>query len=290
MSQPVRSPEASATAPLRLGLIGDNIAASSAPRLHELVGRQIGRTVRYDRLVPAREGLGFPALFERAREEGYRGLNVTYPYKERAASLVRIEDSGVRALGAVNTVLFGPDGAHGHNTDHSGFRAAYRAARGERPPGTVALIGAGGVGRAIAFALSALEAPLRIVDREGGKAARLADEVRRAGGVASAHPTPEAAAAGADGLVNATPVGMVGRDGTPLAREAMADAAARGGWAFDAVYTPVDTRFARDAAASGLQVVSGWELFFWQGVHAARLFTGREPDVAALRAALLATG
>ena len=64
-------------------------------------------------------------------------------------------------------------------------------------------------------------------------------------------------------------------------------------WAFDAVYTPytpAETQFLSDAAAEGLAVVSGFELFFHQGVDAWALFSGRPIDPAALRAALAAEG
>ena len=88
---------------------------------------------------------------------------------------------------------------------------------------------------------------------------------------------------GAAGIANGTPVGMVGHDGTPLAREHLRGAE----WAFDAVYTPVETQFLRDAAAEGLTVISGYELFIGQGVDAWTLFTGLPLDEAALRQALV---
>jgi shikimate dehydrogenase len=59
-------------------------------------------------------------------------------------------------------------------------------------------------------------------------------------------------------------------------------------WAFDAVYTPSDTRFLSDAASAGAAVISGWELFFWQGVHAWARFAGLPLDEGRLRADLLA--
>ena len=70
----------------RLGLIGDNIAASQAPRLHALAGALQRIAVRYDLLVPAELGLGFDALFDRCADGSYHGINVTHPYKERAAA------------------------------------------------------------------------------------------------------------------------------------------------------------------------------------------------------------
>jgi shikimate dehydrogenase len=76
---------------------------------------------------------------------------------------------------------------------------------------------------------------------------------------------------------------MVGYGGTPLPAEAMAGAE----WAFDAVYTPVDTQFLTDAAAAGLAVISGYELFFFQGVHAWAHFAGLPLDEGALRKALI---
>lgn len=274
---------------LQLGLIGDNIAASRSPLLHVLAGRQCGQAVRYDRLVPATVGGDFDTAFAHARDHGFRGVNVTYPYKEKVVAKVHVPDALVRAIGAVNTVIFTADGPEGHNTDHSGFMAAYRALRGQKAPGTVLMIGTGGVGRAVGFALAALgAAELRLLDRDHTKAEALARDLSAAMPALRVRVTDtvETGAAGAQGLVNCTPVGMVGIGGTPLPRSAMTGAE----WAFDAVYTPAETRFLADAAAQGAAIISGWELFFWQGVHAWTLFSsGLQVDCAALRHALQTT-
>ena len=92
----------------------------------------------------------------------------------------------------------------------------------------------------------------------------------------------EEAATGANGIVNCSPVGMVGHDGTPVPRGLMVGSA----WAFDAVYTPVDTRFLADAQATGLEVLSGYELFFEQGVVCTEIFLGGPVDRTRLRQAL----
>jgi len=275
------------TGPLLLGLIGDNIAASRAPLLHRLAGAQNGIEVRYERLVPGTLGLDFEGVFARCRDGGYRGVNVTYPYKERAVAGLRIDDPLVRVLGAVNTILFGPEGPTGHNTDHSGFMAAYRVLRGVAAPGRVLLIGTGGAGRAVAFGLVALGATeLRLVDRDRARADALAAALRACAPRTRIAVWPDAvpAAQGVEGLVNCTPLGMVGIGGTPLPHAAMGAPV----WAFDAVYTPEHTRFLADAAAAGAAILSGWELFFWQGVHAWDLFAGLPLDRDALRAALRA--
>jgi shikimate dehydrogenase len=186
-------------------------------------------------------------------------------------------------------VLFEPDGPKGLNTDYTGFIAGYRGVRGAQKPGTACLIGTGGVGRALAFGLLALGCnEIRLVDRDDGKAQALATDLRavelppRVAVFADA----AEAAMGAEGLLNGTPVGMVGHDGTPLPRTSMEGAK----WAFDAVYTPVDTRFLQDAEAAGLTVISGYELFFHQGVHAWGHFSGLPLDETRLRAELLQHG
>ncbi len=275
------------TAPaLRLGLIGDNIAASSAPALHRLAGRLCGREVSYERLVPAELGLDFDGTFDHARDNGFDGLNITYPYKERVTERVVIDDPAVRALGAVNTVLFGASGPWGHNTDHSGFIAACRSALGSGGnPGCICQIGAGGVGRAVAFGLLSLGVTqFRIVERDRPRAEALARALSaaRPGTAITLSDDSATAAIGAEGLINCTPVGMVGHAGTPLPRSAMTGAS----WAFDAVYTPVETEFLHDAAEMGLRTISGYELFIHQGLHAWKLFAGMEVDEQAIRAGL----
>ena len=270
---------------VRLGLIGDHIAASKAPRLHGAAGRMRGVEVACDLLVPAEQGAGFDELFDRCAAEGYRRINVTYPCKEQTAARVGIESPLVRVIGAVNTVVFGPDGPRGFNTDHTGFVAAWRAAFGAARPGTVCQVGAGGVGRAVAFGLAALWAEaIRLLDLDRARAERLAAALREV------QPETKATASGnledavrrARGIVNCFPVGMVGHEGTPVPRGLLPGAR----WAFDAVYTPADTRFLADAAAAGLDTLTGYELFFEQGAKCAEIFLDGAIDRSRLRRAL----
>ncbi|MGE0231283.1 MAG: shikimate dehydrogenase [Flavobacteriaceae bacterium] len=274
---------------VRLGLIGDNIARSQSPRLHVEAGRLCGLQVTYERLIPRDLGLDFKAVFARCAGDGYRGINVTYPYKEMVVSLLAAPDRQTALIGACNTVIFEPHGPAGHNTDHSGFMAAFRARFGRGAPGAVAMAGAGGVGKAIAFALAGLKArQLRLYDTDPGKVGALVAALRAAEPaleIVSA-PSMDEAAEGADGLVNCTPIGMSGNPGSPMEARHMCGAA----WAFDAVYTPVDTEFLRLANERGLSVISGYELFFHQGIDAFRHFTGADVDAAALRRALGSVG
>ena len=268
---------------IRLGLIGDNIAASRSPALHRIAGRVCALDITYELLIPCEMGMDFDRLFDWCAGSSFRGVNVTYPYKELAPARVRLDDPLVRRTGAVNTVVFEKSGPVGHNTDYSGFIAAWRENFGMAQPGKVAIVGAGGVGRAIAFAFIALEASeIRIVDLDSARATRLAADLRGAGDGITAGNWPDAATAahGADGIVNCTQLGMVGHPGSAIPAEAL------GGqrWAFDAVYTPIETQFRADALAAGLDFMSGYELYFHQGVQAFRIFTDMAPpDLALLR-------
>lgn len=272
---------------IELGLIGDNIRASRSPALHRACGEICGFSVTYDLLVPADEGMSFDALLERCRDRGYRGVNVTYPYKERAFGRARPFDGSVADIGACNTVVFGSDPV-GMNTDHTGFMAAYSSTFGTRRPGTVCMMGAGGVGRAIAFALDRLGADrVAVFDRERSKAVALAAALREAGAgleIAIAE-SASAATEGADGYVNCTPVGMTGHPGNPLGTGMLRS----GAWAFDAVYTPLRTEFLQAAEAGGLATMSGYELFLHQGVDAFRHFTGKALAVGEVRRMLAKT-
>lgn len=271
---------------MRLGLIGDNIRQSKSPALHILAGQLCGLPVSYELLVPADAGLDFDGLFEWCKAEGFRGVNITYPYKEKVFSRLAVNDARLRSIGACNTVLFEDDGPRGLNSDYTGFVAAFRASLPQTSPGTVAMAGAGGVGKAVAFGLAELGATrLRVFDRDRQRVHALAASLAPVSGAMTVEVCANIAEAceDSDGLVNCTPLGMDGIPGSAIPAEFMSGAQ----WAFDAVYTPVDTEFLQSARAHGLATISGYELFFCQGVDAFRAFTGTAPDEAALRGALV---
>jgi shikimate dehydrogenase len=245
----------------------------------------LGLDVIYDRLIPKDLGLTFNEVFDQVQAASFRRINVTYPYKELVTRSVTVTDPLVHGIGVVNTVVFEADGAFGFNTDYTGFVSAYQTILGDAEAGTVCLIGAGGMGKAAAFGLISLEAKcIRCLDLDQTKAEDLATSLSALGASCTieTHSNPTEAAKGADGIINCTPLGMVGIGGTPLAKEHMIG----GKWAFDAVYTPVETRFLQDAISAELTVISGYTLFFGQGVDAWKIFSGRDADQTALRAAI----
>ncbi|NCW04133.1 MAG: shikimate dehydrogenase [Rhodobacteraceae bacterium] len=239
---------------LKLGLIGDNIAASRAPDLHRIAGRLNNMDVQYDRLIPKELNQTFDQIFENCRDNGYQ-------------------------------VVFDGTLSKAYNTDYTGFIAAYEQVRASAAPGVCCLVGTGGVGRALAFGLVKLGADeIRLFDRDNAKAQQLAYDLNALDPqtVVTAADDLDVATANCDGLLNGTPLGMVGYPGSAFEPKAIANAA----WVFDAVYTPIETMFLQSAKATGAQIISGYELFFFQGVHAWHHFTGLDVNTQKLRAAL----
>jgi len=274
---------------LKLGLIGNGISKSSAKRLHTLAGNLCGIAVDYEPIdLKDHAPSHFEAVFAQCAHDGYHGMNITHPYKERAARMVQINNPLLRHMGAVNTVLFN-DGKNicGFNTDNSGFVRAFRNQFGNQPAGITALVGTGGAGRAVAFGLVELGShDIRLYDLDRTKAEALAQALRLAAPDATVRVCHELAEAleRADGVLNCTQVGMYQYPGTPIPAELIKMQK----WVFDAIYTPLETEFLAAARARGLAILSGYELFFYQGINAFEIFTGVQLEEHKLRDALAA--
>lgn len=263
---------------IQLGLIGEGISKSSAPRLHEFLGKLYGLPVSYVRIDSReRPGFDFAQALRACGESGFRGVNVTHPFKEKVCSLVDVPNRAVARVGAINTVVFEPAPWRGFNTDYSGFSRAFRHRFGQSSPGKVLIIGAGGVGKAMAFSLGELGSEeIWLYDLDAKHASDLAKTLVDAGIAATAITEEEldGAIRNADGLINGTPIGMWTNPGNPFPVDAI------GGqrWAFDAVYTPMETEFLKASRAGSLEIMSGYDLFLFQGFDAFEIFTGQEVD------------
>jgi shikimate dehydrogenase len=257
------------------GLIGAPIAHSAAPAMHEQAAHALGVRYHYHLIEIAGAGREqLRALLDGARRLGFAGVNVTFPYKEAVIDLLDELSPGAAAIGAVNTVVVRDDRLIGYNTDTTGFaRAVSHLVEGARQ-GAVALIGAGGVGKAIAFALAKFDvAEIRIFDVDRTKADQLALALRPHG-KAIVVDDIEDAVGSATGVVNATPVGMLPSRSTPVPDTLLHD----GLWVADAVYYPLLTPLLMAATAKGARIMTGRELAIYQAVDAFELFTGLSPS------------
>ena len=218
-----------------------------------------------------------PGAVAQARGPDWLGLGVTAPYKRLVASLCDEIEPDARAIGAVNNVVRGDDGRlTGINTDAPGFRAGAELAMGFPLRGAqVAVAGAGGVARAIAYAcLQAGVARLTVGNRTLATARALAADLHAPGltrvdAVALDDPAFARALGSADLAVNATTVGMVD-PGAAIPVDALAD------WAtvFDCVYVPPETPLLQAARARGLKAANGSEMLIAQAAAAFERWTG----------------
>ncbi|HSP30774.1 MAG TPA: shikimate dehydrogenase, partial [Halomonas sp.] len=241
--------------------------------LHERLGASLDLPVRYD-LVDSLgvEGFDFPSAIQTLREKGYRGTNVTFPFKEKAAELADLRGEGVRRVGTANTLLFDAEGLRAENTDYTGFISAYRHSFGDQPAGDVLLIGAGGVGRAVACALGELAANcIHILERDSTRGESLSRDLNSMGITAECI-TPEQAQRELpnwQGIVNCSPIGHINHPGCPIDTDGLSAQH----WVFDAVYIPAHTELLNAAHQAGAKTLSGVDLFVFQGVDAFRFFT-----------------
>ena len=257
------------------GLIGAPIAQSAAPAMHEQAAEALGARCHYQLIeVAGADAAELRALLDGVRRLGFAGVNVTFPYKEAVVPLLDEMSPGASAIGAVNTVVVRDGRLIGHNTDTTGFERAIGDLVAGSNHGPVALIGAGGVGKAIAFALANLGVvEISIFDADRVKAERLAMQLR---GRMEARVADDVANAlqGAAGVVNGTPVGMLPDRGMAVP-EALLH---RDLWVADAVYTPLWTPLLTAARARGAKVMTGRELAIYQAADAFELFTGLKPS------------
>lgn len=265
---------------LLAGLIGSGIQASLTPAMHEQEGAAQGFRYVYRKIDLDVLGLGadaLPQLLTAAEHMGVDGLNITFPCKQTVLPLLHELSDDAAALGAVNTVVLRGGRRVGHNTDCTGFENSFRRGLPEVRLDHAVLVGAGGAGSAVAHAAMKLGVDrLTILDVEPSRAERVAAGVvgRFGAGRATSSVDLAAAIAGADGLINATPVGMAKFPGSPVPDSLLRPDL----WVADVIYFPLDTQLLRNAREVGCRTLAGGGMAVFQAVDAFRLITGAEPN------------
>lgn len=266
-----------------VGLIGRGIRSSRTPRMHEQEASRLGLGYAY--VLIDFDALGLPDdevvnVVKAAMDAGYQGLNVTHPFKQSVMSALDRLSAEAQAIGAVNTIVFADGMAIGHNTDSWGFAQSFRNTMREASLERVTLIGAGGAGAAIAHALLQLGAgTLSIFDRDRGRASDLVTHMTAHFPARVWHVDDvREAVLTAQGIVNATPVGMAKYPGTPFPTDLLSPRQ----WLADIIYFPTETELLRQAALKGCRTLPGIGMAIHQAVRAFALFTGREADPEAM--------
>lgn len=281
-----------------LGVMGHPVRHSLSPAMHNASFDSLGLDFAYVALPVAPEAL--PEAVRGAISLGFRGFNLTMPHKEAVVPLLDELDDAARISGAVNTVVIEDSGeTKGYNTDGYGMVEACREVGASVAGGTVALLGAGGAASAIALAFElAGAAEIHVFNRSTKRAEELAAKLAEARSQETPtdvrlHTIEELEELGdgdfkPDILVNATSLGMNETDALPVPEPLLHRLRAGGTTVIaDAVYRSGGrTRLLDMAESVGLRTVTGQRMLLYQGVEAQRLWTGVEPDVSAMDAAL----
>jgi len=280
------------------GVLGDPVAHSLSPLVHNLAFRHLGINAVYVPFrVPRPEFADSLKAFMNIPVQGY---SVTIPHKEEAAELAKHKDESVVRAKAANTLIRSGDDFSAYNTDYQGVIDTLRAylptsfTNPEVMPArtiqtslpepaslqskVVLVLGAGGIGRAVAHALRSEGALVNVTNRTSERAAVLAEEI---GGRHIEWQGRHSVLC--DVVINCTSVGMHPEvDETPLHPSFLKP----GLVVFDTIYTPETTLLVKEARARGCHVITGVELFVRQAAQQFKLFTQRDAPIELMRKAV----
>lgn len=271
------------------GVVGWPVTHSRGPDIHNAAMAAAGVNGVY-LLMPVQPGYeAFAEFMDLAAKHDrldIAGLSVTLPHKQNALRWLQARGEQVQPLaeriGAVNTVTLSTGGRwRGDNTDASGAISALSGVIGDvaLSDRRVAILGAGGVARAVAFALSERGCELTIYNRSASRGEALAHELRGA-----AKEWNDRKDQDAEILVNCTQVGMSPQtDASPMPPQALRS----GQIVFDTVYNPPETRLLEDAALRGCRVVRGTDMFISQAAAQYHLWHGMHAERDIMRSALI---
>ncbi len=266
------------------GIIGSPVAHSLSPLIHNRCFEKIGANKLYLPLLVDGGSEQFKKFMENCLSRPYldfRGFSITIPHKENALKFVREKGGFVEPLaeriGAANTIIVERKAlsverrVRAYNTDYAGALDAITAGMGIRREDlkdmAVAVIGAGGVARAIVAGLSDCGAKIKIYNRTVKRAETLAKEF----GCDFAG-LDELKNLDAKLLINSTSIGMHPNvDETPIPKKLLK----KGTSVFDTIYNPAETLLLKQAKEVGAKTISGLDMFIFQAAEQFKLFTDR---------------
>ena len=250
-------------------VVGHPIAHSKSPEIHRLFAQQTRQKITYERIEAPLDGFEDKALA--LRDSGYRGLNVTVPFKLDAAKLANDLTPRARLAGAVNTLKFDGDTIIGDNTDGAGFvRDIGERLKFSLGECAVLVLGAGGAVRGLLGSLlDASPRWLAVANRSHQRAQELAEEF----GVEAIH-FDEIPAEHFDLIINGTTTGL-NHEAPAIDPDTFNDCVL----AYDLVYAAEPTPFMQLALTGGAkQVADGLGMLIEQAAESFLLWRGVRPD------------
>jgi len=259
-------------------VIGDPIRHSLGPQMHNAAFKELDIDDEYVYIACNVSPDSLGDFIGGVRAMGIRGVSCTIPHKTAVMKYLDSVDPVAEAIGAVNTIVNDGGVLTGYNTDWLGVVIPLEQL-GPLKDKKVALLGAGGAARAIAYGLTERGARLTIYNRTLEKARELAEEFKADASSLNALE----AIKGMNIIVNASSVGLhPNSNATPIGRQLITNRQI----VFDIVYAPYETRLLREAKQQGAQVIHGTEMLLQQGMAQFKLFTGHDAPEDTMRRAL----
>ncbi len=270
--------------PKLYGLVGFPIKHSLSPCMHNAAFSKLKLKAKYRLFELKPEEL--KGFLNSLKKKNIYGFNVTYPYKEEILGFLSSKSSGVKEIGAANTVVVDKNGKlEGFNTDYLGFTAHLKELKVK--PKSVAIIGAGGASKAVCFALARMKIDeLCIYDIDKFKALSLFKKLNSNFPETKFNVVNRIEDLGLqnkDLLINASPVGMRSTDPCLVNPGDLHP----GLFVYDLIYNPFETKLISLAKELKLNFSNGLGMLLYQGVFAFKHFTGRVVPVETMRDALL---
>ena len=276
----------------KFGLIGYPLSHSMSKVIQEAAFKSIGEEGSYDILETEQEDLIDRIKYLRAY--GYQGFNVTIPLKVPITLFLSGVDNIANVAGSANTIKIMPDSSlQGYNTDVYGFvEAIPKEIQDEIKGKNIAILGNGGAARAVAVGLSILKVKkLDFYVRNIINAAEMIEMIRRN------FPEVEMNCYQIDSLknlseykmlVNTTPIGMKSKAmGISPIDEHIVKTLSEDSIVYDLVYNPLKTELIRIAKRNGIRTIHGLDMLIYQGAKAFEIWTGKKPDIQAMKIAAL---
>lgn len=244
---------------LKLGLLGEKLSHSFSPVIHEAYFRHYGIRAFYGLLETRKADLKNQVLT--CKEEGYRGLNVTIPYKEAVMEVLDEISAEAKAMQAVNTLVFEEKKIIGHNTDGFGFERLLAKEQIDLCGKRVLILGTGGAAKGVSAKVLA----------QRPKALYFASRRHTSFLGFPALPYEKAILAEAEILIQTTPIGMFPyEDECPVAKEVIFQSCV----CIDLIYNPRETLFLKTAQKAHKKSVNGLYLLVAQGLKSQEYWQG----------------
>ena len=257
----------------RYAVIGNPISHSKSPKIHAMFAKQTGQHIAYEAIEAPLDG--FNATIARLRDEGYKGCNVTVPFKFEAFGIATELSKRARAAAAVNTLSFEGEKIAGDNTDGAGLVRDIEKNLGILiKDKRVLLMGAGGAAFGVVLPLLDAGALLTIANRTAAKAVELAGKFPDASVQSGSY--EDLAGLQFDIIVNATSAGLSDSE-IPLPKGIFAP----GALAYDMMYGR-KTPFMKFANQEGARVADGLGMLIEQAAEAFFVWRGVRPDTSAV--------